>query len=90
MIIEPFGKRIYIEPDIKQSIIVSDNKNRIERGTVVAIGDMVEKIKVGDSILFTNWGIDKYEEDEKTYYFIIETDEYILGKVRMSSEGMAT
>ncbi len=90
MNIEPFGKRIYIEPSIKQSIIVSDLKNKVEKGIVKAVGDAVEKIKVGDQILFTNWGIDKFEDSDEVYYFILESDEYILAKVGVQSEGVAT
>lgn len=73
-----FGKRIQIEPLEKESIFKTTNKNLAEYGKVISIGSEVKKIKVGDTILFTIWGVDKITKEDKDYYFILESDEFIL------------
>ncbi len=79
MNLKPFGKNILIEPQARNTILVSDQGSLCEYGIVVAIGESVEKVKVGDKLGFVVWGIQKLEVDEKTYYFLPENEDFILG-----------
>lgn len=77
--IRPFGTNILIEPVEKKQVLVSDQGTLCEYGTVVAVGDAVTKVKVGQTIGFLIWGINSLEVDGKKYYFIPETSDFILG-----------
>jgi len=81
MTIRPFGKNILIEPVVRDTVLVSNEGSLCEYGKVVAIGDEVQKIKVGDSLGFLVWGIQKLEVEDKTYYFLPESSDFILGFV---------
>lgn len=76
--IRPFGKNILIEPVARATVLVSDQGSLCEYGKVIAVGDEVTKIKEGEVVGFLVWGIQKLEVDEKTYYFLPETSEFIL------------
>ena len=77
--IKPFGKNILIEPIEKKQILISERKSLCEYGKVIDIGEDVKYIKVGDTVGYTVWGVNHLEVDDKRYYFIPETDEFILG-----------
>jgi len=78
---KPFGKRIQIEPIEKKEILTTSDKNLTEIGNVIAVGDDVGFVDVGDVLIFTSWGVDKVEYEGKFYYFLLESDEFILGKI---------
>lgn len=82
--ITPFGNQILVEPYTKKQVLVSDSGTLCEYGTVIAIGDEVQKVKVGDVLGYTIWGINSLQVDDKKYHFIQETDEFILGTLKMS------
>lgn len=77
--IKPFGKNILIEPVARNQVLVSDQGALCEYGNVVAVGDEVTKIKVGDKVGFLVWGVSKLEIQEKAYYFLNESADFILG-----------
>lgn len=79
MNIKPFGTNVLIEPAAKKQILVSDQGSLCEYGKVVAIGDGVTSIKVGDTIGFLVWGISKLDIEGKTFYFLPESSDFILG-----------
>lgn len=79
MKITPFGKNILIEPLQRKQVLLSDQGALCEYGKVVAIGDEVTKIKEGDLVGFLVWGVQKLEVEDKFYYFIPETSDFILG-----------
>lgn len=78
MNIIPFGKRILIKPVEKQQVLVSDDGTLNEYGEVIAIGDEVQKIKVGDKVGFSVFGVEKLIIEEEKFYFIEETSEFLL------------
>ena len=79
MNIIPYGKNILVSPSKKKKILVSDT-NAIEAyGDVIAIGDDVKTVKVGDTILFTKWGIRENKIDDEVFYFVKEDDDFFLG-----------
>lgn len=81
MNIIPFGKRILIKPVEKQQVLVSDDGTLNEYGEVIAIGDEVQKIEVGDKVGFSVFGVEKLIIEEERFYFIREDDEFLLGKI---------
>lgn len=77
----PYGRRIQIEPEQQENVILSEGDNLVERGKVVAVGDKVEFCEVGDTILFTSFGVDSVELDGTKYRFMLEDDAFLLAKV---------
>jgi len=83
MKIQPFGIQILIKPITKSQILVSDDKTLCEYGEVMAIGDEVTKVKVGDIIGHTVWGMNSLDIENERYYFVPEDSRFILGKITM-------
>jgi co-chaperonin GroES (HSP10) len=81
--ITPFGKNILVKPIEKKQILVTDEGNLCEYGEVIAVGDKVEEVKVGDVIGYTIWGVNRLVIDDEKYYFIPETDDFLLGKITL-------
>jgi len=79
MTIKPFGKNILIQPAARSQVLVSDQGSLCEYGKVIAIGDEVTKVKVGDNVGFLVWGIQKLDVQDTIYYFIPETSDFLLG-----------
>lgn len=77
--IKPFGKNILIKPEEKKSILSADQGTLCEYGEVLAVGDEVERIKVGQKVGFLVWGINKLVVEEETFYFLPESSDFILG-----------
>ena len=82
----PFGKNILVKPIQKKQVLISDVGTLCEYGEVIAVGDEVSKIKEGDIIGYTVWGINSFVIDDGTangskHYFVPESSEFILGKI---------
>lgn len=75
MTIKPFGNNILIEPTKSSAIL---GESLCEYGTVIAIGDTVTRIAVGDTIGYLTWGIQSLDVDGTRYYLVPCTDEFIL------------
>lgn len=79
MIFKPFGNNILISPKSKEKII-GDTAKFYLFGKVLAVGDEVKKIKVGDTIGYTLWGLNEIlEADGTKHYFVQENQDFILG-----------
>lgn len=76
--IKPFGTRILIKPEEKKTVLVSDKGSLCEYGTVLAVGDEVKKVKVGDVVGFLVWGVESLEIDGIKSYFVDETSDFVL------------
>ena len=79
--IKPFGNNILIEPAAKKQVLVSEQGALCEYGKVVAVGDEVQKVQVGETLGFLVWGINKLEVEGVTYYFLPESSDFILGTI---------
>jgi co-chaperonin GroES (HSP10) len=80
----PFGKNILFQPKSKDKII-GDTARFYLYGEVLAIGDKVESIKVGETIIYTQWGLNKaVMADGTEHFFVKEDDDYILGVIHAS------
>ena len=87
--IKPFGNQILVKPVEKKQILVSDKASLCEYGEVIAIGEDVKKIKVGDMIGYTVWGINRLEINDNKHYFIPEDSRFILGTIGMPEQLLA-
>lgn len=81
---KPFGNQILVKPVAKPAVAVGDTGSFCEYGEVIDIGDKVEKIRVGDVIGHTVWGVNSLEIDGIKHYFIPEDERFILTKLRLS------
>ncbi len=86
--IKPLGDRVVVAPITKDEvkslsgIIIPDtvNKEKPEKGTVVAIGAgkyedgklLPMTVKVGDKVLFSKYGYDDVKVDGVEYYILSE------------------
>lgn len=77
--ISPLGDRILVDPitvDEKSlsGIIIPDTaqKEKQKQGKVIAVGTLekVKDVKVGDIVLFSDYGFDEIKSDGKEYYII--------------------
>lgn len=76
--LKPFGDQILVKPVEHKQVLVSDDGALSEYGDVVAVGDEVKKIKVGNRIGFSVFGIEKLIIEEQKYYFLRESPEFLL------------
>lgn len=73
-----YGKNIRIEPKSKNKII-GDTSKYFLYGTVLDVGEEVKTIKVGDTIGYIMWGINKIEfEDKSEHFFVQDNSDFIL------------
>jgi len=76
---KPLGKNILFSPEKKDKVI-GDTSKFFLIGKVLAVGDEVKKIKVGETIGVTQWALNKIVMPDKAeHFFVIESDDYILG-----------
>lgn len=76
--IKPFGDRILIKPMERKTVLVSDDGTLNEYGEVIAIGEDVKRIKAGDKVGFSVFGVEKLVIEEDKYYFLQESSEFLL------------
>lgn len=75
MNIIPFSRQILIQP-IKEQGILAEVSCRY--GTVMAIGDAVEKIKVGQVIAYESYGLKELTVGKEELVFISEDSDFLL------------
>ncbi len=77
----PYVNKIEVSPMNQESIILGEDKSLIEAGEVVAVGEKVTFVKVGDMIAFDSWGCSKTPEIDGVQHYVVPEDEnVILGK----------
>lgn len=79
--IKPFGINIQIEPIVIKQVAVGEVKTIGSYGKVIAIGEEVKKIKVGDIIAYRKWGLIDLIIDEEVVMFIPESDRFIVAVI---------
>jgi chaperonin GroES len=77
----PVGKRIVVLPEAleektKSGIIIPDTakKEKPARGTVVAVGEKLDGVSVGDTVVFSKYAAEEVHVDEDTYLVIKHED----------------
>lgn len=58
-------------------LMVDERESKIEKATVLDVGNEIELVKVGDIIIFKNYELDTIEIEGQKYNFI--TDDAIKG-----------
>lgn len=77
MKVNPFGNRILVKPHEHEGIL-RDEASLSEYGEVLAVGPEVKNVKVGDTVGFVVFGVEKLIIGEEKHYFINESDEFLL------------
>ena len=77
----PFDNNIIVKPTQKKQVLVSDNKKLCLYGEVIAVGDLVKDIKVGETIIYEKWGLKSPEIDGEEVHFISRLSPFLLGKI---------
>lgn len=70
------GRRIRIEVQ-KSDSFLQDDKSLIQKGTVTGTGPEAY-CKIGDIVIFNAFGLDKITLNDLDYYYLLDTDEYVL------------
>lgn len=78
------GCRLKIEVQ-KSDSLLQDDKNLIQRGKVVGAGPYAI-CKVGDIIIFNLWGLDKAQINDKEYFYVLDTEEFVLENLGPADE----
>lgn len=71
------GRRLKIEPEKVDSILSIEENALIQKGKVIGAGPDTF-CKVGDTVIFNAWGCDSVTIGEDKFYYILDTDEFIL------------
>lgn len=72
----PYGFNIRVKPHEKDQILRTDTF--CEYGTVIAIGEGVKNIQVGDEISFWLFGIKEVQHENERHFIIPVDDRFIL------------
>lgn len=76
---KPYSTNILIAPASKNKII-GDTAKYYLFGEVIDVGENVSKsIEVGDTLMYTMWGLNKGEKDGQEFFFIQDNPDFILG-----------
>lgn len=81
MTIKPFGNRILIRPVSKAQVLMSETGELSEYGEVIAVGDKVAQIQVGQTVGFSVFGVEKLVIDEEKFYFLQEDADFLLAVI---------
>lgn len=79
----PYYDKVIIEPLTKGGIIRTGEAESLqEKGRVIAVGDKVSFLKVGNIVYFDSYGCSKTPADSegKEYYVLFESSPVIFGK----------
>jgi co-chaperonin GroES (HSP10) len=78
---KPIGNNIYFEPlsEHREGLVGAAYVDaKPEVGKVLAIGEGVKEVKVGDKIVFKGYGVVVPEINDEKYYFIQEDPNILL------------
>ncbi len=71
------GRRLKILPDKDSNFIPTEDAKVIKMGKVIESGP--ESVaKKGDTVVFTGFAMDKIEMGGIEYYYVLDTDQFIL------------
>lgn len=79
----PFYDKVQIKPLEKEGLLKGENDQYLEIGEVMAVGQEVKFLKVGDTVFFDAWGMQKTPkvEGEEQFFVVPERSQFILGKI---------
>lgn len=84
MNLQMFGSRLLVRPldgdeAVESAFLQPDQmKQRCQKGEVVAIGPTVEKLKVGDTVLFSMYAPKETVVGGERYVILLENDDEIF------------
>lgn len=83
MTIKPFGDRILVKPFESTYVLKPEDGALSEYGEVIAVGPDIAmrqnpRIKVGDKVGFSVFGVEKLVIDDEKYFFLQDSPEFLL------------
>lgn len=81
MILKPYKNNILLALKEKKQIAVGEKPLLADYGQVIAVGEEVKDIKVGDIIVVRKWGLIDVDIDGSVYIFVPDTDKFIISKL---------
>ncbi len=78
---EPLFNQILVRPIVEETTVLTDKRTLCEYGEVLAIGEDCKRVKVGDMVAFTIWGLNSVHIDDEQHYLVQENPDFLLGKV---------
>ncbi len=80
---QPYGSNILVKP-VSKNKIIGDTSRFFLFGEVLATGELVSHlISVGDTICYTQWGMNKIEDEEKNeHFFVQDNPDFVLGIIK--------
>lgn len=73
--------QLKIEEAKAGDLVTSSRDSAVEYAEVLAVGDGVKSLKVGDKVFVKAWAIDIINHEDKKYYFCNLNTSGILAKV---------
>lgn len=67
---QPYEVQLEIDEAKAGALNMESIVSAVEIGKVIAIGDKVEGVKVGQKVLFKSWAVDICTIEGKIYYFL--------------------
>lgn len=87
MTFEPYYDKIVIKPFKKERIIRGEDADLVEAGEVIAVGEAVKWLKIGDTVFFDSWGSSKTPVvNGEQHYVVSVREDVILGKISKHEE----
>lgn len=75
-----------IQLDIQEAragvLDTSGRPSAVEYANVIAVGEGVTQVKLGDSVFVKSWGIDIVTHEDKKYYFVSQDTKALMAIVK--------
>lgn len=79
MKVKPLFNQILVNPVQESTTLLTPEAVFLNYGEVTAIGEDVTRVKVGDKICFTIWGLNHVEIEGVKHYLVPEDRQFLLG-----------
>lgn len=74
----PYQGQVEIETIQKKSVIHGDDKELLEMGKVVAVGEGVTFLKIGDIVHFESYGCGKTAPVDGIVHYVVQVNESVI------------
>ena len=82
MKIKPLFNQLLIKPIVQKQVLVSPEPSLLMYGEVLDAGPDC-KVKKGETVCYTLWGLNHIEIDGQKHYFVPEQREFLLAIIEM-------
>ncbi len=82
----PFEGYAEIEPARNKTVIKSEDKDLLEKGTVLSVGAGVSFLKAGDIVHFDSWGCSKLVDSAGKERYVIQVNQTVIKGKEIKNE----